>query len=305
MTGGRSLLIFNPHADRGRCGKKAEKLKPLAESLADVHWQMTSSPGHATDLAHAALDEGYERVIALGGDGTVHEVVNGLMQQCASKRLPLGIVPIGSGNDVAFACHLPTDAEAAMRSAVTGPLRPIDIGVVKDDAGRSLYFDNSVGMMFDAAVNIQSRRIHRIYGFAMYLTATLRALMENHRPTRTRLWIDGIQEERDLVMVTVGNGPREGGGYLTTPQAKNDDGVLDLLLVDPISRWRMLSLMPSVMKGRHVTADCVAIKTCRNLIMETESALPIHVDGELWAPYERNVRRIEIEVLPHALQVAR
>lgn len=305
MSSPRSLLIFNPNADRGRCGNRAKKLLPLAQSIAEVDWQITTSPGHALDLAHEAQSKGYDRVVALGGDGTVHEVANGLMRQPPAERLTMGIVPIGSGNDVAFACHLPHDCQEALRRALLGDPKPIDVGLLKDPNGRLVYFDNSIGMMFDAAVNIQSRRIRGIYGFPMYLTAVLRALLENHRPTRTQLWIDGEHCEYDLVMTTVGNGPREGGGFLTTPQSNNDDGVLDLMLVAPISRLRMLRLLPVVMRGGHLNADCVTMKTCRRLVVETDSALPIHVDGELWAPYEMDLRRIEVELLPHALNVSR
>lgn len=305
MTDQRSLLVFNPHADRGRCGKRVAKLLPLAQSLREVEWATTNGPGHAKELAHLALEEGFNRVVALGGDGTVHEAVNGLMEQPSDRRLPLGIVPIGSGNDVAFACDLPHDPVAALKAALTGVARPIDIGRVRDARGRQVYFDNSVGMMFDAAVNIQSRKIRRIYGFAMYLTATIRALLHDHRPTRTKLTLDGESFDKDLVMLTLGNGPREGGGFLTTPDSQNDDGQFELLMVDPISRLRMLTLLPVVMKGKHLGYPFVSLRRCSRIVIETDSALPIHVDGELWAPFEMDIRRIDVELLPAALQVMR
>lgn len=298
-------LIFNPASDRGRSGQKASDLQAVVERHGGADWSGTEYPGHGTELARQAALEGYERVVAMGGDGTVHEVVNGLMEVPPEKRPLLGVVPIGSGNDFAFACGVSMDMQQAMIRVFTGDPSPVDIGRITDGSGRAEFFDNSAGFLFDAAVNIESRKIKGIYGFPMYLTATIRSIIKHYATTRLHFTIDGEEFDKDLIMFTIGNGAREGGGFMVTPDAKNDDGVFDSLLVDPISRPTMFYLLPIVMQGNHGGFKFVDLDRFTSLAFEADRAVPIHLDGELWAPYEANVRKVTIEMLPAALQVVR
>ncbi len=293
-----TMLIFNPASDRGRSGQKASDLQAIVERRGGATWAGTEYPGHAVELAEIAARAGYERVVAMGGDGTVHEVINGLMRVPAASRPALGVVPIGSGNDFAFSSNLQMHSPAAMERIFAGETRPTDLARITDGTGRSAYLDNSAGFLFDAAVNIQSRKITRIYGFLLYLTATIRSIIENYDATHLKFNIDGVEMERDLLLFTVGNGAREGGGFLVTPQARNDDGLLDYCMVDPISRPMMFRLLPIVMQGQHERFPFVNLNTFRSLSFEADRAVPIHLDGELWAPYELDVRQVKIEVLP-------
>lgn len=298
----KHLLIFNPNSDRGRSGQKAADLRAMVDSLGGADWRGTEYPDHAAEIAAQA--EGYQTVVALGGDGTVHEVVNGLMQIPVERRPKLGMVPIGSGNDFAFAAGVPLDnAQEAVRRALTGSTKWVDIGLIKDGSGRSEYFDNSVGMGFDAAINIRSRQITFLYGFAMYLTATLLSIAFSFHAPRLRVKYDGGTLDQNIMMITVGNGSREGGGFLTTPAAKLDDGQLDFIYIQQLSRLKMLMLLPKVMQGTHTTDRDVTIKQTTSLVLDSDRALPIHIDGELFAPYEANVRHVEISLLPKALQI--
>lgn len=298
----KHLLIFNPNSDRGRSGQKAADLRAMVDSLGGADWRGTEYPDHAAEIAAQA--EGYQTVVALGGDGTVHEVVNGLMQIPVERRPKLGMVPIGSGNDFAFAAGVPLDnAQEAVRRALTGTTKWVDIGVIKDGSGRSEYFDNSVGMGFDAAINIRSRQITFLYGFVMYLSATLLSIAFSFHAPRLKVKYDGGTLDQNIMMITVGNGPREGGGFLTTPAAKLDDGQLDFVYINQLSRLKMLMLLPKVMQGTHTTDRDVTIKQTTSLVLDSDRALPIHIDGELFAPYEANVRHVEISLLPKALQI--
>lgn len=298
----KHLLIFNPNSDRGRSGQKAADLRAMVDSLGGADWRGTEYPDHAAEIAAQA--EGYQTVVALGGDGTVHEVVNGLMQIPVERRPKLGMVPIGSGNDFAFAAGVPlNNAQEAVRRALTGSPKWVDIGLIKDGSGRSEYFDNSVGMGFDAAINIRSRQITFLYGFVMYLSATLLSIAFSFHAPRLKVKYDGGTLDQNIMMITVGNGPREGGGFLTTPAAKLDDGQLDFIYIQQLSRLKMLMLLPKVMQGTHTTNRDVTIKQTTSMILDSDRALPIHIDGELFAPYEANVRHVEISLLPKALQI--
>jgi YegS/Rv2252/BmrU family lipid kinase len=298
-------LIFNPASDRGRSGQKASDLQAVVEQHGGADWAGTDYPGHGAELARAAAEAGYRRVIALGGDGTVHEVVNGLMDVPPDKRPQLGVVPIGSGNDFAFASGVSMEMQTAMIRAFEGEPARVDVGRITDGNGRSEYFDNSAGFLFDAAVNVESRKITRIYGFPMYLTATVRSIIKHYDTTRLQFEIDGEKMERDLIMFTIGNGPREGGGFMVTPDAKNDDGDFDYLMVDPISRPMMFYLLPIVMQGNHGGFKFVDIRRFQKLSFTADRAVPIHLDGELWAPYEANVRGVAVEMLPGAIELVR
>ena len=298
-------LIFNPASDRGRSGQKASDLKAIVDKYGGADWAGTEYPGHGTEITRQAAAEGYDRIVALGGDGTVHEVVNGLMEAPEGKRPKLGVVPIGSGNDFAYSSGLNMNMQEAMIRVFEGSASPVDIGRITDGNGRSQYWDNSAGFLFDAAVNIESRKIKGIYGFPMYLTATIRSIIKHYATTRLKLTIDGKTFDKDLLMFTIGNGSREGGGFMVTPDAKNDDGSFDYLMVDPISRPMMFYLLPIVMQGNHGGFKFVNLNRFTKLEFEADRAVPIHLDGELWAPYEADVRKVTIEMLPKAVHLIR
>jgi YegS/Rv2252/BmrU family lipid kinase len=299
----KTLLIFNPNSDNGHSGQKASDLRAMVEELGGADWRGTEYPTHATQIAAEAALQGYDTIVALGGDGTVHEIINGLMKIDALIRPRLGIVPIGSGNDFASALNLPADAQAAVRRALTGTPRPIDVVLVQDGGGRLEYFDNTMGIGFDAAVNIRSRQITRLQGFLMYLTATLQTIAQNFDPIHMHVTYDGGTIDEPVLMLTLGNGPREGGGFMTTPDSKLDDGMLDFVWIRKVSQFRMLQLVPKVMNATHVKEKEVRIAKTTRLVIDADRAMPIHLDGELWAPYEADVRHVEIGLIPGAVQV--
>lgn len=296
-------LIFNPMADRGRSGQSASDLRAIVDEFGGADWVGTEYPSHATELAARAGLDGYDRVVALGGDGTVHEVINGLMRLAPPHRPRLGVVPIGSGNDFAYGAGVSMNAAEAMRRVFAGKCKRVDVLSIQDNHGRVEYVDNTVGIGFDAAVNIQSRRITRLYGFAMYLTATVRTIIENYDAPRMTLDFDGTVIDRNVLMLTIGNGPREGGGFTTTPQSKLDDGLLDYMWVEPISRPTMFRLLPEVMKGTHGRFKFVHFGTFKNLHLQADRAIPIHIDGELFAPYEADVRELTVKLEAGAIEL--
>jgi YegS/Rv2252/BmrU family lipid kinase len=301
--GRRVKLIFNPHADRGRAWDIASSLQAIIEQYGGAEWAATEYPTHATQLARQAAEAGFEVVAALGGDGTVHEVVNGLMQVRPKRRPLLAVVPIGSGNDFSSNLGLTAEVETAMHRAFAGQPRPIDVGVLRDETGRTEYWNNTLGIGFDAAVTIHSYKITRLQGFSMYLWAVIQTILRNHNAPRMTVETDQETFEQEALMLVLCNGPREGGGFYVAPEARPDDGLLQYVMIERVSRPMMFRLIPEVMKGTHARFRQVRMGSFRRLKLESAQPLPIHTDGEIFAGFTSPVRSIEVEIIPGELQV--
>ena len=300
-------LILNPMADMGRAWKAANDLRPIVQEFkGDISWSGTVYPTHAMELAKQAAAEGCDLVIALGGDGTAHEVVNGLMQIPEDQRPVLGVVPMGSGNDFAHALGIPKKTDHALVHALSGQSSQIDIGVFTDDnSGRKEYFDNTVGAGFDAVVTIRSHKLPIVKGFLMYLTAVIQTIILNHNPARIQFQSDTESWEETVLMTTICNGGREGGGFLISPESKIDDGVLQFLNVKKVSRGMMFRLVPEFMKGTHLRFTATHLGSFKKLHMASNRPLYIHADGEIFTSFGSDVRNVSFEILPNALKVVR
>ena len=300
-------LILNPMADMGRAWKAANDLRPIVQEFkGDISWSGTVYPTHAIELARQAAAEGCDLVIALGGDGTAHEVVNGLMQVPEDKRPVLGVVPIGSGNDFAHALGVPKKADHALLHALNGQPSKIDVGVFTDEhSGRKEYFDNTVGAGFDAVVTIRSHKLPIVKGFLMYLTAVIQTIILNHNPAKIQFQTENETWEDSVLMTTICNGGREGGGFLISPESKIEDGTLQLLNVKKVSRGMMFRLVPEFMKGSHLRFPATRLDSFKKLSLKSDRPLYIHADGEIFTSFGSDVRDITFEVLPQALKVIR
>lgn len=299
------LIITNPAANRGRCGAAVDALRSAQPAASGVRWVPTDHPGHATELAAIAAQTGCRVVVAAGGDGTAHEIVNGLMKVPAAQRPALGLLPLGSGNDLAFNCGLLAAPAAALQRALYGTPAALDAALIEDDAGRSRHYINVAGMLFDAAALMHALRIKYLRGSLIYLVAVMRTIMQNHFPTRVKLVVDGDVSMHTLLMLTLANGAREGGGFICAPQALPDDGWLDYVSVTEISRLQMLRLLPEFLRGTQGRFDSVQFKRGRTFEISADRAIPVHLDGELWADYTANVRRLRVTLLPGALRLMR
>jgi diacylglycerol kinase (ATP) len=298
-------IILNPMADMGNAWKLANDLRPQITEYGNADWSGTVYPTHATELAKQAGELGYEMVIAVGGDGTVHEVVNGLMQVPADHRPILGVVPVGSGNDFAHAIGVPLQSDRALAHALSGAPSGIDLGLMTDEHGRQEYFDNTLGIGFDAVVTIRSHRLPVLRGFLMYLTAVIQTIVLNHDPIGMQIEADGRQLAQSNLLLTLCNGPREGGGFLIAPDAVPDDGLLHYAMIRKVSRLTMFRLVPEVMKGTHGRFTPVTLDSCKRMSVIADRAMYIHADGEIYTSFGSNLRRITIEVQPGALRVVR
>lgn len=296
-------LIANPNADMGKAWRLVSDLRPIMEEFGGAEWSGTVYPTHALELARQCAEEEYELIIAIGGDGTVHEIINGLMEVPAERRPCLGIVPMGSGNDFAHNLGMQRHPELALRQILTGTPHKIDVALMSDDLGRREYWNNTLGIGFDGTVAIRTRTIPIVRGFFMYFVAVLQTIILNHEAPLLRIETDQETWEEHKLMMVLCNGPREGGGFYVAPGAMLDDGWLDYVTIGRVSRLMMLRLVPEVMKGTHTRFPQVKTGKFRKLELESDRPLNIHADGEIFAGFGSKLRKLTIEVVPGAIEI--
>lgn len=288
----RLKLIANPASGNRRTRKiAAHAVDLLGRAGIELDMEFTAAPRHAAEIASRSCDD-FDAVIAIGGDGTIHEVAAGMLR-CEK---PLGIIPAGSGNDLVKSLGIPTDTKAAIALLLEGPTRVIDAGTIN-----GLCFVNVVGIGFDAAVNRNSHGLRwPAHGLLRYVFALARTL-GTFSPVPLRASFNGNTVELKLFLLTIGNGTTCGGGFRLTPHAQLDDGRLDVTLVRPIGILPLLWHLPKVFGG---TLDRVpryaSMSTAKRIVVESDVPLPVHVDGEV---YRGDAKRLDIEIVPAALTV--
>lgn len=317
------LVIVNPLAGRGFGDSARPKIRRLlAEHGLQFDLVSTSWAGEAVELARQAVLDGYETVVAAGGDGTYQEVINGMLA-ASQERVTgtLGVLPVGSGCDFAYSVGIPSDLEGACARLAEHHTKTIDLGkVIVDvpvqDKPGSRYFDNTVGIGFDGVVTEECRRFKRLRGMALYLPAVLKTVFVSLKPPRCTIEyaVDevgphpaadhGSQLEHHLdktvLMATICNGQREGGGFFIAPEARNDDGLLDVCLADNLPRLKILGMIPHFMKGTHVSKPSVTMLRSQHIVITSPDPLIAHADGEMLCT---DAHRIECEIVPNRLRV--
>ncbi len=293
----RYTFIVNPEAGHGMGRHVMAELKRILHRKQVSHeLVVTSCAGHATTLGREARSS---VVVAVGGDGTVNEVANGLVK----TEKVLGVIPAGSGNDFIKSISVPRRVEAAVERLLSGTRRRIDLGHVRCGARASnepgRYFVNGVGIGFDAAVAERTRHIRILRGTALYLAAVLQTLGRFTAPHFT-LRVDGKAYDKQRLLIAVGNGRCAGGGFYLTPAADVGDGLLDICAVDDRSVVSILRLMPRVMRGKHTEADGLNFIKGREISVLSDRPFYVHADGEIVGA---NVSELEIRVCPEALTI--
>jgi YegS/Rv2252/BmrU family lipid kinase len=293
MTSARHLIIVNPQAKHG----EGDKLTPVIEQLLATlpHDTVeTKSPGHAVEIAAAA--EGYEVVVAVGGDGTVHEVLNGLMRHPAETRPALAVLPTGSGNDTCRTLGIPFEISDAAMLLSTGERRRYDVG-----SCNGIFFNNSFAAGLDAKVTakaVEYKVTKRRSGLWLYLTALMHVLFRDLDSFDIRLGFDGepLELARTLI-IAMTNGATYGGGFRITPDADPRDGVFDVCMIDPLGLPEALWRLPFVIAGKHTKMPVVHMSRHTSAVIESESPLPAQLDGEVLLE-----RRYKIAILPGAIE---
>lgn len=298
----RTRIILNPVAGRGRGTRVEPELRRhLADEELDFDVVRTAGPGHAVELAEQAVHDGFELIVAAGGDGTTHEVVNGLMAASGGGEAgTLGVIPIGSGSDFAHTAGAPTDLQAACHRLVTGRVRVVDVGLITMPDQPPRYFDNTLGIGFDGVVTVEAAKVKWLRGMALYLPVVLKTVFLSLKIPLVTIKYDDEEMELPVLMVCVANGPREGGGFFVAPQAQPDDGLFDLCVTREVSRLNMLSLIPHFIQGTHVDKEPVTMARAKRVSISSPDDLVAHVDGEVLCT---DGHQITCEILPRRLRV--
>lgn len=282
-------LLVNPTAGRGR-GAPAGRIaaERLAGAGAAVRWLVGRDVREAADLAREAVEDGADALVVVGGDGMVHLG----LQAIGETGTPLGVIPAGTGNDLARALRIPLrDAEAAADVVLAASTWQIDLG-----RSHGQWFAGVVAAGFDARVNDRVNRMRWPRGPRRYDLATL-AELGVFRPIAYRAEFDGVGEEFEAMLVAVGNIPSYGGGLRIAPGAELDDGMFDVIVVAPVSKTTLIRVFPRVRRGTHLTHPAVTVRRARSVRLEA-TAVTAYVDGERLGPLPRT-----FEVVPRALSV--
>jgi diacylglycerol kinase (ATP) len=289
-------VIFNPTSGRGQAARRLARLRNSWGSHAD--FQPTQYAGHAFDLARRAAQRDFTIVAAAGGDGTVHEVANGLLD-AERPKVKFGVIPIGSANDY----HASLELDAA-----PDPLadRTVDVGVVREPGGRRRYFVCCLGLGLNGAVNLQARKIKRLQGVALYGLATLRALWYDYACPPLELAVDDQPVMHAPTLILSALVGRREGGFILAPKASLNDGWLDYLHAGELSRWEVVKFLPRVaLCGPPSDHPKVKQGRCKKIKVTAPGRLVVHVDGESFCGPADDVRSLEIEVVPAALTITK
>jgi diacylglycerol kinase (ATP) len=268
-----------------------------ADAGIDVDRQLSTAVGDLEEQVRLAVNGGADRIVVAGGDGSIHEAVNGILR--AEKPARLGVVPTGTGNDFAKACAIPLDWEQAAeqlaaRLSTNDSFRRIDVGRMNDR-----YFANGAGIGFDAKVTKVARSYRWPIGDFVYLFAIFRCMVDGIATPRVTIVADGLNWDAPLTLANVSNGAWVGGMFHIAPMARNNDGRLELLIAGPVSRLRILSLIPKLIRGRHMDAAEISHASVQRLRIEASAPVPSHLDGEVGA-FEQT---FDIEILPASLDL--
>jgi diacylglycerol kinase (ATP) len=302
------LIIVNPIAGNGR----AHGLAPRIQRWLDAHGRParmleTRERGHAERLASTAGDLGHDRVVVVGGDGTIQEVVNGLLvagRTNGGKVPALGAVPGGNGNDLVRDLALPLDPMAALVVALGEETRPIDVALASGPDGRERHFAVAGGVGFDAQVAhiMFEHRWPWQRGQVGYFLSTFFELLR-FRNREIVLTVDAHDGERRIdrtsLLVAFANGPYYGGGMQICPGADLSDGFLDVCVAGDLTRWEAIRLLPGIYKGAHVGHPKVEFIRARSVHFDGDGGTLVHLDGEPFGGLP-----VTIDLLPAALHVA-
>ncbi|MCS6817289.1 MAG: diacylglycerol kinase family lipid kinase [Blastocatellia bacterium] len=287
----RVCLVVNPQAGRGRAGRFALRVWALLRrAFRDLELALSQSARHLTELAEEAVSAGYDLLVGCGGDGTVHH----LLAPISGSSMKLGIIPMGSGNDLARSLRLPNDYGAACEIIARGRTRVLDLARIGDR-----FFASVASVGLSAEVNrLANAQTPSVFGGRWrYLGALFREL-RSYAPRSLHLWVDGRELEREVVLAAVGNGAFFGGGFKILPDAEVDDGWLDLCLVNRLDRFRILRAIPSVYRGRHREHPAAEFYRARRIRILSPERLSVFADGE----YVQETP-VAIEIVPRAIRV--
>ena len=286
------FFIVNLIAGQGRCKEIFPKVKlELDRRKIQYDLHFTNEPMEAVDVAKMGIEAGFSHIVAMGGDGTVNEVANGLLGSDAT----LAVIPAGTGNDFIRMLGIPSNPMQAIDTLLDGTTRTMDLGQVDDDR----CFVNGLGIGIDAQVARAVLKMERLKGAAAYITAAVR---EVFRFQAFPVTLSTSEEQLELTCLSLGisNGLYAGGGFKLAPRANIDDGLVDLCAIGDYPKPERLFRLPKVRAGKHADWKNVTYRQTSEVTVSSPKKLTAHVDGE---PYRLPGDSFTVKVLPQALRV--
>ena len=281
----RAKVIVNPAAGAGKTFKKWPKVRDILERMkVDFDFEFTDAPGHGIDLAKDASKKGYEFIVSVGGDGTIHEIANGLHAAEVAPYIPVGIVNTGTGADYIRTIGVPRRYKEACLCLLSPNRRVVDLGVVeymRNGKQEKRLFVNFAGIGFDAeVVRTTTEKFKSLGSMPSYLMGLLSTLMsyENRDVTVT---VDGERGQRRVCTVMLNNGRYGGGGMQPAPDADPGDGFFDLMIIDDITKPDLLRSIPRIYAGTHGTHPKVTLMRAREVEIHPTQNSAVQADGEL------------------------
>ena len=280
----QAKVIVNPVAGAYSTRRKWPHINNRLRDIGlSFDYEYTEDVGHATELAKAAANEGYQNIVAVGGDGTVHEVANGILSSNSSD-IALGVISTGTGSDFIRSIGLPRNYDSACARLIGQRRLVIDVGVVeyqcKSQTSRR-FFVNAAGVGFDASVVEATERFPKYLGGTIpYLAGLFRCLL-GYRNKPIKLCLEDKVEAMRILAVVVANGCYLGGGMYVAPQARLNDGLLDVVTISDIGKFDLIKSLPMVYKGTHGKHPKVSMGKAATITVESSERVLVHADGEL------------------------
>ena len=296
----KAELIVNLTAGGGKPNHHLETvLKYLKENGLNFKVCTTSHQGEAVELAQKAADNGAELIVSVGGDGTVNEIVNGIMK---SKNNPaLGIIPLGWANDFIKSTNIPSDIIEACKILVRGKIKEIDVGIINE----KIYFANICGVGFDAEVaqlanQMKSKHpnLHILSAF-VYVFATIKKLLSPFSYHNVKIKFDGQEIHSKILFIAISNGKFYGGRFKITPEAILDDGLLEICTVEEMGRLKYLMSIPKVFKGAHESIKGINFYRAKEVVIQSSEPVLAQVSGEVI----EGQKEFNITLLPKRLKL--
>lgn len=302
------LLIVNPEASKGKGRKKAKEIcKYLERNHLKFATIFTSGKGHAEQLALKGAKDGYHKIVAVGGDGTVNEVINGIMRSGLSDKVKMGIIPIGRGNDFAWVCGIPKNTKKAVALISQGEGKKTDVGFCYGpDRPEGMYFLNGAGFGFEPMVNFKAMEYPKLNGMPSYIVAFIWMLKHYPDGYKIKMTLDSAEEKFVTTQqISVANGIRMGSMFKMTPNAVIDDGKLDLMFTNnPLKGLGIISMVCRFFMGAQTKdkENFTYLNVSKIEIEGDQANIPVHLDGEV---YSKNVRKATIEIRSSAIELLR
>ena len=300
------LVVVNPSSGKGKGKKVLEELSSLLENEG-ISFVESFTTGQDSAISHARdfIDGGGRKIICVGGDGTLGEIVNGVVQNAsvASSEVSIALVPNGTGNDWARTLAIPKNLSECVKVIKAEKLQMVDIGRVgyeKDGTEKYRYFINMAGFGFDAAVAREALETH-FMGYRGTVTLYLLALVKtvfSYKKSDAMLTVDGREVPlKDVFSICIANGRYHGGGYLQAPEADPSDGVLHATIISGISKWGVIKNIKNLYDGSFVEDPAVGIEMGKSFRIDSTLPIDVELDGELLHyPFR------EISIIPKAIQ---